>query len=64
MIMSYGPGLTIECCPYTRNEANLKFQIQHVSVKPCNISVLYAQRVTLASHWPGILLYYAEMGDP
>ena len=50
--MSYGPGLTIECHQYTRNVAKLKFQIQHVSVKSCNISVLYALRVTLASHWP------------
>ena len=49
--MSYGPDLTIECLPYTRNVAKLKFQIELVSVKSYNISVLYALRVTLASHW-------------
>ena len=54
--MSYGPDLTIECFPYTRNVAKLKFQIHHVLVKSCNISVIYVQRVTLASYWPVILL--------
>ena len=47
MIMSYGPDLTIECLPYTRNVAKLKFQIELVSVKSYNISVLYALRVYL-----------------
>ena len=28
----------------------------YVSVKSCNISVIYVQRVTFASYWPVILL--------
>ena len=56
MIMYYEPGLTIKCFPCTHGVAKLKFQLQHMSVKSCNISVIYVQRVTLASQGPVILL--------